>query len=502
MTDFVASPGHADGEVPPVLNFAPETDALPAALDASAAELAPVVLLLAAPEERQWAADSAFAIATDWARAGQRVVLADLELEEPLLHELAGEENVDGVADIFLYGASLARSARPVRGRGFYLIPAGTYTPDVSDVFRHPRWSRLVAGFREARASLLLFVPSDSPELVELGRWAEEAILLGETPEQVADRLPEGVAIRAALLPPHAAAPAPAVSLGTTGADAVAPGATALAATDVGAAAETEHPEPAAPAAQPEEDALLSVPPMAPRRRAVERSRGARPLLWGLLAAAIAVGLVYLLIASFRPELLRSGAPAAAPGEQPAPAAAPKPVATPTGEPLPYSIHITAYELLSAARQQAALEAKRLPGTPLYVTPEWRDEKLYYRVLAGMLPDTAAARALRQKLVEVGAVRAENAAGEWSLIELLPFAYRLGEYESEGAAAAHADSLAAREVPAYVVPLPYSDGSERWQLYGGAFRDSASAMMMGTLLKEKGVSAELVERVGGAPVAQ
>jgi hypothetical protein len=513
MTDRHDTPARGGGEAPPVVPFAPETDLLPPVLDAAGGEVAPVVLLLAAPGERAWAAEAALAIATSWAQAGRRVVLADLDLEEPSLHEAAGEENVDGIADIFLYGASLARSARPVKGRGFYLIPAGTYTPDAADVLRHPRWGRLVAGFREAKASLLLFVPADSPELAALGRWAEEAIVLGEAPERAADRLPESVAIRAALVPPHAAAPPPAISLGITGADAVAPGATALAATDVGAAAESEHaepqpeqpqpePEPAKPA-WPQSDVLLTVPPEAPRHRAVEHSGGARPLLWGLLAAAIAVGLVYLLIATYRPEMLRREvAPAATPpGALPAPVAL-KPAARPTGEPLPYSIHVTAYELLSAARQEVAQEAKRLPGTPFYVTPEWRDEKLYYRVLAGLLPDTGQARALRQRLVEVGAVQAENAAGEWSLIELLPLAYRLGEYESEGAAAAHADSLAARDVPAYVVPLSFSDGSERWQLYGGAFRDSASALTMGALLQEKGIPAELVERTGGAPATR
>src|SRR3712207_7773963 len=46
-----------------------------------------------------WAADAAISMATAWAKAGRRVVLTDLHLQEPILHERLGEPNLDGVVD-------------------------------------------------------------------------------------------------------------------------------------------------------------------------------------------------------------------------------------------------------------------------------------------------------------------------------------------------------------------------------------------------------------------
>ncbi|HLL47416.1 MAG TPA: hypothetical protein VK399_11950, partial [Longimicrobiaceae bacterium] len=141
-------PPHSSGgpALPPATVFDPAAGLLPYALEWGAAGRgAPVVLLVDAAGDRTWAADAAVALATAWARAGRRVVLADLHLQEPLVHERLGEPNLDGVVDVFLYGASLSRAARPAPGRGFYLISSGTYTEDPGAVLRHPRWPRIAA---------------------------------------------------------------------------------------------------------------------------------------------------------------------------------------------------------------------------------------------------------------------------------------------------------------------------------------------------------------------
>src|SRR5690606_30542450 len=81
---------------------------------AESSPLGTVVVLLAGGEDRQWAARAAIDLCSEWASDGRRVVLTDLDLEDPLLHRLLGVPNLEGVVDIFVYGASLSRIAKPV----------------------------------------------------------------------------------------------------------------------------------------------------------------------------------------------------------------------------------------------------------------------------------------------------------------------------------------------------------------------------------------------------
>ncbi|HEU4882841.1 MAG TPA: hypothetical protein VFT45_11360, partial [Longimicrobium sp.] len=202
------------GRVPSPTFFDPSFERLPAPVAGETAAPGPVLLLFDRAADRDWAADAAVSLATGWHAAGRRTVLADLCLEDPFLNDRIGMPNQDGVVDIFLYGASLARSARAVPGRGFYLISSGTYTPDPGAVLRNPRWDKIVAGFRDNNAALLLFVPSDAPELASLRRFVSEVVLLGGAdggsplPAELADQF----TVRAWLTPPRrdeaAAAPA------------------------------------------------------------------------------------------------------------------------------------------------------------------------------------------------------------------------------------------------------------------------------------------------------
>ncbi|HEX7238675.1 MAG TPA: hypothetical protein VF263_00300, partial [Longimicrobiaceae bacterium] len=199
MSDSLHSP--RGPELPAATPFDPGADPLPPGLEWDAARPDPFVLLVDAAADRTWAADAAVAVATAWARAGRRVVLADLHLEEPVVHDRVGEPNLDGVVDVFLYGASLARTARPVPGRGFYLISAGTYTEEPETVLLHPRWPRVVSGFADAHASLLLFVPADAPGLEVLGSGAGAVIVLGEAGAALRERLPAEARVRAVVAP-------------------------------------------------------------------------------------------------------------------------------------------------------------------------------------------------------------------------------------------------------------------------------------------------------------
>jgi hypothetical protein len=57
-------------------------------------------------------------------------------------------------------------------------------------------------------------------------------------------------------------------------------------------------------------------------------------------------------------------------------------------------------------------------------------------------------------------------------------------------------AIQALSIPVYTAVVPYSDSTQRWQLYGGAYRDSASAAQMGEILENSGIPARLTTRVG------
>jgi hypothetical protein len=463
------------GEDPPVLpsptTFDPEHE--PNALPAE--PTGTVVLLVAGESPGRWAAESALELCSAWARSGRRIVLADLHFENPVLHELIGEENLEGVVDVFFYGASVSRSARPVPGRGFYLIPAGTYPPDEEAVYRHPRWSKLVAGFRDSSASLVLFAPAEA-DAGALLEWISEAYILGTAVNGSTRTLTDaGVPVRALLVPPdrrNASA--------TSGRAATTPGR-------------------ATPPPRAEEDPDLHLPPPP-----VRAHRGGRSITFALWLALTIIVLMAIgsVVGRLRPDLLPwlgGDAPGAEPAEQShlGPAAAPPPPEPrPAGEPLPYSVQVSAFNSLNAAVQRLFAARDALGGTPVFVSPEEIDGIVYYRVLAGALPDTVAARRLSDQLAERGLVTPQDAAGSMTLIHTSPLAFGLSAYPDEHAARTAVDSLLDRNIPAYAVAVPQPGDSPRWQLYAGAYRDSSAAEVMRTLLASAGVSPPLVTRSG------
>lgn len=534
-------PPHPTGgpALPTATDLDPAAGPLPPALEWDAAGRGePVVLLVDAAGDRAWAADAAVALATGWARAGRRVVLADLHLQDARVHERLGEPNLDGVVDVFLYGASLSRTARPVPGRGFYLISAGTYTEDPDAVLRHPRWPRIAAGFADARATLLLFVPAGAAGLASLAEWASAAVLLGE-PD--AASLPAGLRVHAVAAPPGSA-PAPVPAAGPAapaeirGEPAAPPAAPDEDATPV-QAAEPPPPEtelvPWTDPYQEREDRLLGEyadgipastlpagavktreadlrdPPPPSERVIVPRRRNwLRAVLLVLLGAVVVYGAAYLANL-LNPGLFagilgggaaRPAADSAAARPEATPAAAPAPAPAAAGVALPYSVQAKAFASLRAARQMLEGDSARLSGVPLYVSPELVGNVLYYKVMAGTLPDTAQASRLQQQLVYAKLVEASDAQeGTGSLVQFTPLAFHLGEYPDRAAARARADSLLLRQVPAYAVQLPGPGGGERWRVYGGAFRDSVSAEGMRRILSDRRIDARLVERVGTQP---
>lgn len=430
-----------------------------------------VVLLLVSTPDREWAAEAALELSARWAGGGRRIVLADLNLEHPVLHEHAGVDNLEGIVDVFLYGTSLARSAKRVRGGAFYLIPAGTYTADAEAVFRHPRWAKLVAGFEEAGASLLLFAPAGAADLRLVSAWASGVVALGEPHGLTRDQLALGQPpVRAVLTPSEdttraAATTPPVISSKIVSAD--------------------------------DEDLVL---PPAPVREVPQGARAVSVLLWVLLGIAV-MAVIGFAVARIRPDLIPGARSGAQRMETLAPQSAVVPLPTPptaVADSLPYSVQAKAFASRDAAVQQLAADRARLDDVPFFISPETDTGVLYFKIFAGTLPDTVAANQLRERLVTAGLVDPEDALGSWSLIQFRPLAFEVGEFPTRLAADAAADSLRAGEVFAYPVPVPYSNGTERWRLYAGAYPDSVSAGTLREALARAGVTARLVPRVGRA----
>lgn len=474
MSDSWPDPERNPMDLPPSTLYDPADDQV---TPFGAEPTGTVVLLLVGDVDRWWAAETAVELSSTWARNGRRIVLADLFLENPILHEVAGAENMDGIVDVFLYGASISRSARPVGGRGFYLIPAGTYTSEHDVIFRHSRWPKLVAGFRDADASLLLFAPADAPELAALAPWVSQVVLLGAPRESavLGPLLAAGAEVRGLLEPTRAPAFPP------------------LDALTLPAAAHAE-----ADASRAETALHLPPPPVRTPR---EPPRLLNLFLFVLLAVVILGAGAYVIL-SLHPELLPSGARPTSPvaGEQarvtPPRVIAPIPPARRQGETLTYSVGVISFRSFSGAQRRLTSLRDRKDGVLYFISPEEIQGILYYKVLAGALPDSTAARQLKERLVKAKLISAEDAADAGALIQPTPYAFDLGERATDSAATAAADSFAVRNVPAYELAVPFSDGSRRWQLYGGAYADSATAEGMRKLLTTAGVTPKLVPRVG------
>lgn len=170
------------------------------------------VALVVGPRARAsgWAARAAVALATRW-RGPRRVLLADLDLERPVLHVAAGVQNDEGVIDMVDYGISPGRLIRPAGGGAFDLIPAGIFTPDPAGILRHENWVRVLLEVAARRGTLLAFVPVEAEGVEAVIERTGAVLVLAEDDEgrSVVEQLEHPYAVLAILTPEPAAAPEP-----------------------------------------------------------------------------------------------------------------------------------------------------------------------------------------------------------------------------------------------------------------------------------------------------
>ena len=311
-----------------------------------------LVVLVPTTADLVWAAKAAWDIARIAARGGRRVALVDLGVEEPSLHQTVGLTPSDGIVDAFEYGVSLSKAAHEVDG--VFFIAAGSYTASAGDLYAHPRWRKLQAGFRSEGALLLLFI--SAPGLGKLAAVADGAIVLA----------PEGLD--------------PASTVGVELAAVVERGTPLL-----GVARDRWMPTPAA------------IPSFTPVPEPGHRGRGARAAVATLVLAGAAVG-GWALFAPAT-ELLRN--PSEPTKLEPTPAAPLPPAPAPVAhlDTLPWTIQLAAYGTAAKALAHADRLANE-NGVAALVSPVQQSGAgtVWYRVLAGSYVTREAAAAARDEL--------------------------------------------------------------------------------------------------------
>lgn len=404
---------------------------IPPLVDAQA-----LVALVPTTADLPWAAKAAWDIARIAGRGGRRVALVDLWVEEPALHQAVGLTPSDGIVDAFEYGVSLSKAAHEVDG--VFFIGAGSYTASSGDLYAHPRWRKLQAGFRAEGALLLLFVSAVG--LAKLSAVADGVIVLA----------PEGLD--------------PASAAGTDVAAAVERGTPLL-----GVARDRWMPGTGSSRDSSSHSELApSLPPPPPARR----RRAARAAAVTLVLAGAAVG-SWALFATAREAFWGpAGAPAPTLPPRPVPAARP-PARTDT---LAWTIRLAAYGTIDKALAHADRLTDRA-GLVALVTPVLQSGAgtVWYRVLAGSYPTRGAAAAAREELWRRGA--APRGIGD---LLRAPYSFAL-------AAGVSMDTLRARGLPAVRGPLL------------GAFETPEQAAFTEAALTRAGVRATLLPRVGTTP---
>lgn len=465
-----------------------------------------------------WAAKTAIAIADAIART-HRVILVDMDFDDPRLHEAAGTRNDEGLSDIALFGASLAGVSRPVAGKPIHVVAAGPFVPDVDEAAASVPWPRILAEAADSGAKVLFYIPAER-FTAEVSEIVPDAVFLGGTKDAwEADRdwPPAGVVALAVAPPvPPLEEPAGDVSVGIVPVDEpeeVAPEAVdedireALIAdlrarqhsaldADVPPVETIDLTEPPPPELDsPLED--IGEPTFAPPTAAVARLETRPSHLRTVVVAGVTTALVAVLAGAwhFRRSFLPGDNATREQSAAPATAAQDDGAARPGGQPLAYSVAIEAHKHLPTATARVRTLSIAQPRIGFYTTPTLEDSVLWYKVMAGPLTDSTAAAGVLKELLSTGVKTGGN---DWD-IRSTPFAFLIGVFDTREGAERRMSELQQIDIPSYVVDVPYTGGVDRYHLYAGAYAAAAEAEVMREFLNSVGIPDSLVVRVGRAP---
>lgn len=526
--------------------------------DAAGSGEHPVILLVVTAGARRsgWGAASAVAVANRVAGSVGKVFLADLDLESPSLHTLLDAPNDEGLADVFLYGASLRHVTHRVADHRFELISAGAFVPEPAEVLRHDRWTS-IANDLGPDAVLLAYVPAEEEGALDLAARAFDAVVFGEPAEitELRDRWPAQAKVLATYSPPPPAPPAtpqPATvpeTAGSSGPEADGPpdSEPETAGPDDGERSDDARFEAVriprddaretliADLRQRQRAALLSPPPVHPdapsadepaqrrpaespaptprpgiRPGAVAEAPLTEPLLFRLSEAPAGKGrrvafwvlslIVFAALAAGAWVAVRKYVEQQAPQEAADSASSPTtqpvvnaPPPSPEG-PLPFAVAVEMHNALSLADQRARALSQEEPGVGFFVAPVLVDSSLYYSVLAGPVADSAMAVFVVNRLLSAG-LKTVSTPGD---VRYTPLAFLLGEFDNRRAASERRDEVFRLGIPGYIIEARTPEGT-RYRLYAGAHAGRGESQVLRELLRNAGLPDVLVNRAGISP---
>jgi hypothetical protein len=385
----------------------------------------------------------------------RRVVVADLTGDLATIQRLVVGADVHGVSDSFRFGVSLNRVAQRVgEGENLFVLPSGTEPVLDDDIYRNDRWRRLVAGFREVGALLLLVAPASAPSIAELIAFTDGAVTVGDVAP------PSGVRPLFNARPPR---------------------------TD--RRQSTRLKGPSAMRDQAEADAI-----------------GRRRVLVGVAAAAliVAVGVAISAIANFASDDASSAPPTVASRDSTIDTTArtvdSAAAAVATELPLildPADSSQSAGWSVELARFSTAMGAlirvrdelpASVPVRTFALVPSAADRTLWYRVLAGASTTRTGADSLLASLRSSKVV--DDPSG--GTVVNAPLAFRLEQDVAAGSAEPTVKGYVARGIPAYALLL--GDGTAT--VYAGAFESTEQAALLIPSLRAAGIEPALVYRLG------
>ena len=398
----------------------------------------------------------------------RRVVIGDLVGDLDVLEAMIPRHDPHGLADSFTYGISLNRIGYAVeQGSNLYIMPSGSEPVATAAIIGHSRWQRLVAGFREVGALLVLVAHSRAPALSDLVAVTDGALLIADTRLEA----PAHVIARA-----RPRGPAAVATVSTGGA-----------ATPLRAAPALVR---SAPASAGNAPTATATPEPVDARASSRRT-------WAVIGMTLAAALVAIAGITVTRILDRSNVETAASGALAPPSPERLTVAAPAAEAPPpvenpgdsaraarYSVVVVAANTAAGANDNLR-RVSALPGATS--APSIDGGALWYKVFVGAFTRRADAEALRDSL------RAAGPSGEIvEPIVVLPFAVLAADALPVDSVTVVRDRLAASGVATY--PLVQDAGTTR--LYAGAFTSPDEAMHLAPLLRTAGIQPRIVYRTG------
>lgn len=381
------------------------------------------------------------AVAIAQIEAGQRhVALGDLVGDLAPLYAIAGGEDAIGLSECFRDGLPLNDIARPAPELGsLFILPSGAPPITTEAIYANERWPRLIGGFRQAGALILLVARADAPGIDALVAASDGVIVAGARDELVA-RFPILDRVGPLPLPQRIAVP----------------------------------------------------------RDSTPQRRLAVSLGLALIAGAMAASWFYRddLAARFRGPVA-----AAAPARvAPAPPGPTIPVradtvalvepSTPADSNLTayFAVEVVAANTLPGANSVLRENAESAPLPAVTIAPvQLGGGSLWYKVVVGAWHDRAGAETLLVEWRDRGIVQRNAGA-----VVRVPYALLLADAVPQAQIAAEIDTWRGRGITAYA--LLQDDGSVR--LFAGAFETAAQAAPLAASVRDAGVGAVLAFRTG------